>query len=451
MLKPETRYWQGMIVCLVSSAGAALWLALLAMWASWPEHLALRALAIGTGTTIATGALWFAMTLVRGHRKDIQRLRGSLLLAGSEGHRFLDHADRMVTNSELKSLAGTVDSVLASREDQRQLTEQRLTGILAALPTGVVVVTHTGLVSLVNNAARRTFPSDALSPGTSVFAAITRESVPQADNPDPVASVRSVDGRDIPARIASLGDRGGWVMILDAPPGDGGAHELDHDLALHDSLPSSPPPAEATLLSELPGIVVDCETTGLEPQRDRIVSVGAVRTHGTRVYAHANLDILIDPEMAIPRTSTVIHGIDNAMVQGAPGIRTGLASLETISGNCVVIGHNIGFDLAILAAESRRCGEPWSTPFSLDTGHLVAVLEPDLRTLDLDAVCRHFGVAVGGRHTALGDALSAAELFTRIVPLLEDQGVMTLGDALAFTGRARRTRSRQRSLGWHVS
>ncbi len=449
-MKPETRYWQGMIACLVSSAGAALWLALLALWASWPEHLALRALAIGAGTIIATGALWFAITLVRGHRKDIQRLRGSLLLAGSEGHRFLDHADRMVTNSELKALAGTVDSVLASREDQRQLTEQRLTGILAALPTGVVVVTRTGLVSLVNNAARHTFPSDALSPGTSVFAAITRESVPEPDSPDPVASVRSVDGRDIPARVAALGDRGGWVMILEAPPGNGSDHELDHDLALHDSLPPSPPPEDSTLLSELPGIVVDCETTGLEPQRDRIVSVGAVRTHGTRVYAHANLDMLIDPEIAIPRASTVIHGIDNAMVQGAPGISAGLGHLETISGNCVVIGHNIGFDLAVLAAESRRCGKSWSTPFSLDTGHLVAVLEPDLQALDLDAVCRHFGVAVGGRHTALGDALSAAELYTRIVPLLADRGVMTLGDALAFTSRARRTRSQQRSRGWHV-
>ncbi len=439
-----------MIVCLVSSAGAVLWLALLAAWTSWPEHLALRALAIGTGVIIAAGALWSAMTLVRGHKRDIQRLRGSLLLAGGEGQRFFDHADRMVTNRELKALAGTVDSVLASREDQRQLTEQRLTGILAALPTGVVVVTPTGLVSLVNNAARQIFPADALSPGTSVFAAITRESVPEPDNPEPVASVRSVDGRNIPARIAALGDRGGWVMILEAPPGDGGGHELDHDLALHDSLPPSAPPEATTPLAEIPGVVVDCETTGLDPRRDRIVSIGAVRTHGVRIYAHANLDMLIDPATPIPRVSTAIHGIDNAMVEGAPEVRTGLDCLEEISGNCVVIGHNIGFDLAILTAESRRCATSWSTPFSLDTGHLVAVLEPDLHLLDLDAVCRHFGVAVGGRHTALGDALSAAELFTRIVPLLEDQGVVTLGDALAFARRARRTRSEQRSLGWHV-
>ena len=239
-------------------------------------------------------------------------------------------------------------------------------------------------------------------------------------------------------------------MILETPPGEGARQDLDHDLALHDGLPSAPTPDESTPLAELPGIVVDCETTGLDPRSDRIVSIGAVRTHGTRVFAHANLDTLIDPGTIIPRTSTAIHGIDNAMVEGAPGIRAGLGSLEEVSGDCVVIGHNIGFDLALLNAENRRCGASWSMPLSLDTGHLVAVLEPGLRELDLDAVCRHFGVAIGGRHTALGDALSAAELFTRIVPLLEDQGVMTLGDALAFSARARRTRSGQRSRGWHV-
>ena len=450
MLRPPTRYWHGLTLCLVSAAGAALWLAALALWTSWPEHVPLRAIAIGSGALLATGALWFATSLVRGHKQDIQRLRGSLLLAGGEGHRFLDHADRMVANRELTALAGTIDSVLASRDDRRQLIEQRLTGILAALPTGVVVVTPTGLVSLVNNAARHSFPSDALNPGTSVFAAITRESVPEPDNPGPVTSVRSVDGRDIPARIATLEGRGGWVMLLEAPPGDAGSQELDHDLALHDSLPPSFPPEETTPLAALPGIVLDCETTGLDPRRDRIVSIGAVRTHGVRIYAHANLDMLIDPATAIPRASTAIHGIDDAMVQGAPGIRTGLDCLEEISGSCVVIGHNIGFDLAVLAAESQRYGRSWLVPFSVDTGHLAAVLEPDLQTLDLDSVCRHFGVAIGGRHTALGDALSAAELFIRIVPLLEDRGVTTLGDVLTFARRARRTRSRQRSLGWHV-
>ena len=198
VLKPQTRYWQGMAVCLASSTAAALWLALLSLWTSWPEHIAFRALAIGTGVIVAAGGFWFATTLVRGHKRDIQRLRGSLLMAGGEESRFLGHANRMIANRELTALAGTLSSVLAARDDQRRLTEQRLTGILAALPSGVVVVTRSGLVSLVNDAARRTFADQALSPGTSVFAAITRESVLEPDDPGPISSVRAVDGRDPP-------------------------------------------------------------------------------------------------------------------------------------------------------------------------------------------------------------------------------------------------------------
>ncbi len=450
---PRTRYWHGVTSCLGVATVAALWLAALALWTPCRDNAPAWAAAIGLGTAALVSALWIAAVLVHALRRDIQRLRGSLLLAGADGTGFLDHAERLVTNRELMALAGTLESVLASQEYQRRLVEQRLTTILAALPTGVVVVTATGLVSLVNAAARHLFPPEALSPGTSVFAAITRDSLPESGGSsrsrNPVM-VHSVDGRAIPARIASLGDQGGWVMVLEGMAPDVTRLQLDHDLTLHDSLPPASPPDRSTPLALLATMVVDCETTGLDPSRDRVVSIGAVRTHGTRVFAHANLDMLINPGMAIPRKSTVIHGIDDAMVSGAPDIESGLALLMDLGSDCVIVGHNIGFDLGILAAESARSGTDWPVVLSLDTGHLAAVLEPQQRSLDLDTICEHFGVAVGGRHTALGDALSAAELFTRMIPLLQDRGVMTLGDALVLARRARRTRAEQRSLGWHV-
>jgi DNA polymerase-3 subunit epsilon len=63
---------------------------------------------------------------------------------------------------------------------------------------------------------------------------------------------------------------------------------------------------------------------------------------------------------------------------------------------------------------------------------LAAVLDPDPDArVGLDAVCERFGVAVVGRHTALGDALATAELLVLMIPLLADRGVVTVGDALA--------------------
>ena len=117
---------------------------------------------------------------------------------------------------------------------------------------------------------------------------------------------------------------------------------------------------------------------------------------------------------------------------------------------CVVVGHNVGFDIAFLTREAERAGAVWTPSFALDTGHLVAAMEPALERFDLDSLCRRFGVATGGRHTALGDALATAELFVRLIPLLRDRGVATLGDALRFSKRARSLRSQQKSAGWFL-
>ncbi len=57
-------------------------------------------------------------------------------------------------------------------------------------------------------------------------------------------------------------------------------------------------------------------------------------------------------------------------------------------------------------------------------------------------------VDVRGRHTALGDALVTAEIYRRMLPLLNDAGVTTLGEALKFAERPRVILRLQRSLGW---
>lgn len=61
---------------------------------------------------------------------------------------------------------------------------------------------------------------------------------------------------------------------------------------------------------------------------------------------------------------------------------------------------------------------------------LSAVLDPDPDARHgLDAVCARFGVEIVGRHTALGDALATAEVLVRMLPLLAERGIVTLGDA----------------------
>ncbi len=123
-------------------------------------------------------------------------------------------------------------------------------------------------------------------------------------------------------------------------------------------------------------------------------------------------------------------------------------SLDGMIADRVVMGHNIGFDLAVLGAECRRAGLDWSAPPTLDLVQLGAALEPRNGDLTLEGMAARYGVAVAGRHTALGDALAAAELWLCLVPRLAEHGVETFGDATAFAARAREVIRKQRQSGW---
>ena len=249
----------------------------------------------------------------------------------------------------LKARAGTPD--------------QRLVEILGAISDGVVVVTDTELVSLINPAARGLL-GERLVVGTSLFQAIDRDSftaalaeVRRARRPVAV-SLRLADGDEMHATLAALGDGSGIVLTFSAwDLSHGGA--LEHDLTLHEAPPLTSIPNAETPLSALPVTVLDTETTGLDVGVDRAVSVGAVRMHGGRIYRAHSFDRLVDPGGPIPMRSIAFHGITDAMVKGAPACGEVLRELLPRIAGTVLIGHNIG---SIWVCSGRRRAAP-ASPF----------------------------------------------------------------------------------------
>ena len=198
--------------------------------------------------------------------------------------------------------------------------------------------------------------------------------------------------------------------------------------------------ATHTPLERLPMVAIDCETTGLDARRDRIVSIAAVKiAAGLRVVEPPVLDTLIDPRMPIPARAVAVHGIDNAQVAGAPTIAEAYDEILAALAGCVVVGHHVGFDLAMLAGEARRNGCDWREPPYFDTFELMAGLGLTADNVDLVEMMALLGIAPKGtRHSAAGDARMAADLFVARARKLVGQGRGTFGGAIAAHRAPRR-------------
>ena len=183
------------------------------------------------------------------------------------------------------------------------------------------------------------------------------------------------------------------------------------------------------LLSDLAFTVFDTETTGLEPSAgDEIIQIGATRIVNRRLLTHEVFDQLIDPERHLPEASVKIHGITPEMLVGQPTIGTVLPAFRSFCADTVLVAHNAAFDMRFLQIKEATTGIKFDLPV-LDTLLLSAVLHPNQESHRLEAIAERLGVLIVGRHTALGDAYVTGEVFLKMVPLLAEMGVRTLGEA----------------------
>ena len=211
---------------------------------------------------------------------------------------------------------------------------------------------------------------------------------------------------------------------------------------------------DRTGLSALPlalvqAVVMDTETTGLNTASDRVVEIAAVRITDGRADPASAFQVLVNPGIAIPASSTAIHTITDADVAGADDIASVIPEFSQWTGNAVVIGYSVGFDLAVLKAEHVRHGLRWNAPRSLDVRHLVELVAEDLPEQSLDTAAAWLGVQVTDRHRALGDAMVTLNVFQALLPKLKQRGIITLAQAeRACLERASRYHG-EASAGWH--
>ena len=164
---------------------------------------------------------------------------------------------------------------------------------------------------------------------------------------------------------------------------------------------------------------------------------------GTSIETCATLERIINPGVPIPPASTAVHGLSDADVAKSPAFRDVAGEIMAYVGPRIIIGHSIGYDLAILRREHELAGLPWRQPPSLCIRVLARLVAPTLADHSLDRLAEWLGIRIEGRHTAMGDTRATAEVFAALVPLLRQGGIRTLAEAQAASTRLFEDEARQ--------
>jgi DNA polymerase III subunit epsilon len=187
------------------------------------------------------------------------------------------------------------------------------------------------------------------------------------------------------------------------------------DLSLRRSLSFKVSPSD--LVKDIPWVVFDFETTGLNKSSDRIIEIGALKMINGKVVDE--LSTLIEVDIPIPEVVQKITGITPDMLVGQPRIETYLPKLYDFIEGSVLIAHNGEFDMSFLSTESARIGFDINWP-CFCTLKMARDLLSDLPKKNLDTLAEHYGLQFEARHRSIGDAKVTVDVLNQ---MLVDEGL----------------------------
>jgi DNA polymerase III epsilon subunit family exonuclease len=166
--------------------------------------------------------------------------------------------------------------------------------------------------------------------------------------------------------------------------------------------------------------VVDVETTGLSPARERITEVALLRIIDGQEAGRWTT--LINPGRPIPPYITRITRIDDQMVAQAPRFPEVARKLLDFMGSSVLVAHNASFDLGFLNTELKRAGqEPLNNKY-LDTVTMARALLPYLPNRKLVTVAQHYQISTQGHHRAMADVIMTSGIFQAMLAEIHHRG-----------------------------
>lgn len=158
--------------------------------------------------------------------------------------------------------------------------------------------------------------------------------------------------------------------------------------------------------------IIDTETTGGNPVKDRVMEIAIIVHNGKRVIEQ--FSTLINPKERISPFIVALTGISDDMVADAPAFEEVADKVLQMTEKCVFVAHNVRFDYGVVRNEFRRMGVRFQRK-QLCTVKLSKRVFPELPSYSLGKICKQMEIPIDMRHRAFGDAEATAVLFEKLL------------------------------------
>ena len=180
-----------------------------------------------------------------------------------------------------------------------------------------------------------------------------------------------------------------------------------------------------TALATARWVVVDCETSGLNPKKDRLLSVAAVEVTAERIAAGRAYAAVLQQQEPSRVDNILVHGLGgDAQLGGQPAPQV-LRELAVFMNDAIPVAFHAPFDKAVLAKAFAQTGVPAKRKRWLDLAVLAPVLYPDIKAKDLDSWLAAFAIECASRHEALSDAYATAQLLLVLLGKARSERIAT--------------------------
>ncbi len=166
-------------------------------------------------------------------------------------------------------------------------------------------------------------------------------------------------------------------------------------------------------------VVFDLETTGIDPKKDAIIEISAVKVCGHKVVGEYTT--LVNPKRPIPAGASAVNGITDNMVADAPDIKTAIAGFLEFVGHEALVGHNIhtfdmnfAYDAAWEFLGHELCND------YVDTLYMARRCLPKLSHHKLTDISEYFHIDTKGAHRALADCIMNQKCYEEMGKILKN-------------------------------